>query len=106
MTHSIDLRNRVVNFVRSGGSKAEASRRFEVSVWCVQDWFKREELGPKKYERRKIGKLDWQALSQDVSASPDSLIRERATRFGVHKNTVWYALQQMKISRKKKHEVH
>ncbi len=30
MTYSIDLRKRVVEFVRQGGSKAEASRRYEV----------------------------------------------------------------------------
>ena len=30
MTYSLDLRQRVVNFVKKGGSKAEASRRYEM----------------------------------------------------------------------------
>ncbi len=38
MTYSIDLRKRVVEFVQGGGSKAEASRRYKVSLWCVNDW--------------------------------------------------------------------
>lgn len=41
MTYSIDLRKRVVEFVQKGGSKAEASRRYQVSLWCVNDWCKR-----------------------------------------------------------------
>jgi len=32
MTYSLDLRERVVDFVLSGGSKAEASRRYQISV--------------------------------------------------------------------------
>ena len=32
MTYSIDLRKRVVGFVNEGGSKAKASRGFEVSL--------------------------------------------------------------------------
>ena len=35
MTHSLDLRKRVVAFVREGGSKSEVARRFKVSRWCV-----------------------------------------------------------------------
>ncbi|NJK57672.1 MAG: IS630 family transposase, partial [Pleurocapsa sp. SU_5_0] len=42
MTYSVDLRKRVVEFVAAGGSKAEASRRYEVSLWCVNDWCQRK----------------------------------------------------------------
>ena len=35
MAYSIDLRERVVNFVKNGGSKAQAARKYEVSRWCV-----------------------------------------------------------------------
>ena len=31
MSYSLDFRELVVNYVKSGGSKAEASRRFQVS---------------------------------------------------------------------------
>ena len=46
MTYSKDLRKRVVAFVESGGSRAEAARLFEVSRWCVYDWINREDLAP------------------------------------------------------------
>jgi len=38
---------------------------------------------------------------RDVQKNPDSLLRERAKRFGVSINAIWYALKQMKLSVKK-----
>jgi transposase len=100
MTYSLDLRQRVVNFVKKGGSKSEASRRYEVSRWCVYDWCQRDDLAPKKVERR-ARKLNWEALRRDVQENPDALLRERAERFGVKTNAIWYALQKMKQTCKK-----
>lgn len=100
MTYSLDLRQRVVKFVENGGSKAEASRRYEVSRWCVQDWCQRPNLAPKKVKRRSR-KLDWEALRRDVQENPDALLRERAEHFGVHINAIWYALKEMEQTYKK-----
>ena len=100
MTYSLDLRERVVRYVNNGGSKASASRKFEVSVWCVQDWCNRENLAPKKHGRRRR-KLDWDSLKEDVRRYPDKLLRERAATFGVYINAIDYALKQMKITHKK-----
>ena len=104
MSYSIDLRQRVVSFVQKGGSKAEAARRFQVSLWCVFNWMKRKDLQPSPALRR-VRKLDWQALKAHVHAYPDALLRERAAHFKVHINAIWYALCQMKISYKKKPQV-
>ena len=104
MSYSLDLRQRVVSFVQQGGSKAEAARRFQVSLWCVFDWIKRNDLQPCPALRRRR-KLDWNALKAHVQAYPDALLRERAAHFGVHHNAIWYALGQMKISYKKKFQV-
>ncbi len=101
MTYSIDLRKRVVKFVKDGGSKAEASRRYEVSLWCVNDWCQRQDLTPKPQPRRQR-KLDWEALSRHIEQYPDALLRERAQHFGVHINAIWYATRQMKLTRKKR----
>ena len=100
MTYSVDLRQRVVAFVREGGSKAEAARRFDVSRSAVYDWLNRETLEPKAHGRRRR-KLDWEALKADVKARPDALLRERAERFDVHHSSIAYALGQMKITVKK-----
>lgn len=104
MSYSIDLRNRVVAFVRNGGSKAEASRRYEVSIWCISDWMKREDLMPIKVIRRK-GKLDWEAVKKHVETHPDALLRERAEHFKVHINAIWNALEKMNLTHKKKPKI-
>ena len=101
MTYSIDLRIRVVEFVTDGGSKAEASRQYRISLWCVNDWCKREELTPQAQQGKKR-KLDWEALSRHIQEDPDALIRERAQHFEVHNNAFWYASRQMKRTRKKR----
>jgi transposase len=100
MTYSVDLRKRVVAYVKKGGKKTEGSRVFGVSRGTVSEWCSRTDLKPKKVKRRKR-KLDWEALARDVEEYPSALLRERAARFGVHVNAIWYALQQMKIHYKK-----
>ena len=65
MTYSLDLRRRVVNYVEDSGSKAEASRIDQVSIWCVEDWCKRDELKAKPQKGRSR-KLDWEALPHHV----------------------------------------
>ena len=62
MTYSIDLRQRVVDYVERGGSKASAVRVFNVSRGTIYNWFGRESLMPTKVycppmSRPKIGKM-------------------------------------------------
>ena len=100
MTYGIDLRKRVVDFVNEGGSKAEASRRFEVSLWCVDDWRKREDLAPKAQSERHR-KIDKEALRRHVAQYPDALLRERAELFDVRINAIWSMMRKMKLTYKK-----
>lgn len=106
MRCSIDLRKRVLAFVRNGGSKAEAARRYGVSVPSVFNWVRSEsplsykKPGPRGYGQSRR-KMDWKALQAHVEAHPDALLKERAIAFKVSTNAIWYALQQLKLSRKK-----
>jgi transposase len=102
MTYSIDVRKKVVEHVRRGGSQAEAARRFEVSVWCVRDWLGREDLQPHQRGVARQRKLDKAALRAHVKAHPEALVRERAAHFGVCYNAVWQALRALKITPKKR----
>ncbi len=104
MTYRIDLRKRVVEFVQDGGLLAEASRRYKVSLWCVNDWCQRKDLTPKPQPRRQR-KLDWEALSRHLEEYPDALLRERAQYFDVHINAIWYATRQMTLTRKKNSKI-
>jgi len=99
MSYSIDLRERAVSYVRSGGSRLEASHLFKIDRKTLYNWLNRKDLTPIKVRVRKR-KLDKTALSAHVRDFPDAILRERAAHFGVHVNAIWYALRRMNIVKK------
>ena len=102
MRCSTDIRKRVIEFVRGGGSKAEAARRFEVSRASVYHWLKSPDgLSYKRPGPRGPRRLDWEALRLRVGQYPDRTQKEHAHHFGVSPQCIWHALQRMKLSRKK-----
>jgi transposase len=101
MTYSIDLRAKAVAFVQGGGSKSEAARIFGVSRPALYSWLGAQDLTPRQRGVPRKRKIDRAALLRDVELSPDSLLKERAARFGVHISSMAYALGQLKIGRKK-----
>jgi transposase len=101
MTYSVDLRERVVAFVKAGGSKSEAARRFKVSRWCVYEWLSRNNLEPKQQGSCGPWKLCPEKLKAHVAAHPDAYQYERAMELGVSRHVVQYGLKRLKISRKK-----
>jgi transposase len=101
MSYSLDLRKKVVNYVENGGSITAAAKHYQISRTTVYRWFQRENLAPTKTENRQR-KLDWKALEKDVKENPDSRLVDRAKKFGVTINAIYYALKKMKITRKKK----
>jgi putative transposase len=101
MTYSMDLRQRVVAFVRDGGSKSEAARRFGVSRWCVYNWTNRKTLEPSKQGCPGPWKLSPEALKAHVEQYPDAYQHERAVALGVSRHVVLYGLKRLGIRRKK-----
>lgn len=99
MTYSVDLRERVVEFVEQGGSKSEASRRFKVSRWCIYNWMKRESLQPDKQGCPGPWKLCPEALKTHVEAFPDAYQHERAEVLGVSRHVVLYGLKRLGIKK-------
>ena len=99
--YSLDLRQRVVEFVQEGGTKAEAARRYRVAPSTVYSWLNRADLKPTLAKRRRR-KLDWNALRDHVKQHPDARLVERAAHFGVTISSIHYALKEMKITRKKR----
>ena len=91
--YSEDLRQRVRKYVANGGSKAEASRLFDVSRTAIYRWLNDE--SPSK----KPDKLDEQALLEDIRRYPDKLLRERAEDFSMSINGIWIALKRLGIKK-------
>lgn len=100
MSYSLDLRKRVVEFVEQGGGVAKAVKVYQVSRATIYRWLGREDLKPTVVTRRKR-KMDWEALRKDVEQNPNLKLSQRAKRFGVRTNAIWYAMKEMKITRKK-----
>ncbi len=99
MSYSIDLRERVVNYVRNGGSLAAAAKLFQVGRATIYRWLGAPDLQPKPAKERKR-KLDKAALAAHVRDFPDALLRERAAHFGVTINAIWVALKKLAITKK------
>jgi putative transposase len=100
MSYSLDLRERVVEFIRKGGNVSKAVENYQVSRATIYRWLERKELKATKVARRKR-KLDWEALRKDVEQNPGVKLSERARKFGVRTNAIWYTMKEMKITRKK-----
>lgn len=99
MSYSIDIQKRALSFISSGGSQKEAIRIFGVSRKTLYNWLYHPRLSSTT-KRTRLSKLNKAALAAHVREHPDALLRERAAHFGVRPNTVWYALQQLRISKK------
>ena len=103
MAYSTDLRKRVLDFIETGGRKAEAARRFSLNRSTIYRWlaaedpFSSEKPGPKN-----MRVLDEAALKKHVADFPDLTQNERASHFGVSESSIAYGLRKLGITRKKK----
>ena len=103
MRYSSDLRKSVLDFVNTGGSKAEAERTFGVSRRAIYNWL--EAKAPLAHEKpgpRGPRALDYDALREHVADFPDKTLTERAKHFGVSKGCISYAFEKLNITRKKR----
>lgn len=99
MTYSLDIRERAVSYVRSGGSQVEAARIFGVTTRTLQYWLQRKELAPKRCGTRHR-KLDKAKLAAHVQAHPEALLRERAAEFGVSHVAIFKAMRSLGMRKK------
>jgi len=104
MSYSIDMRERVVAYVGSGGDQVEASRLFGVSRKTIYLWLHRETLAPSGRTRR-AHKIDPVRLAADVQSRPFVLLRERCVAFGSTPSGMWRALRRLKVTPKKNHQI-
>jgi transposase len=105
--YTLDLRERVVKFVKSGGSKAEAARRFAVgrrTVYRYLDAAQAGTLAPKQSWGH-WRKLDPHQLQAHVKKHPDATLKEIQKVFGVSHHAVWVRLRQLGFTLKKTHKI-
>ena len=103
MRYSTDFRKSVLDFVNTGGSKAEAERIFGVSRPAIYKWLAAED--PFAYQKpgpKGPRDIDYDALEKHVADFPDKTLVERAEHFGVSKGCISYAFEKLNITRKKR----
>lgn len=93
MRCSTDLCQRVVECVRSGGSRAEAARQFQVGEVSMYRWLK-PTAGLPASDPRRPRNLGWEELRGHEDAHPDRAQAERAKHFHVSSHGIWNALRK------------
>ena len=105
--YALDLRERVIRFVQTGGTRAEAARRFQLGERSVYRYLaaaKTNALTPKT-SWGAWRKLDPAKLQAHVKNHADATLAELATALGVSHNAVWVRLNQLGCTLKKTHKI-
>jgi transposase len=100
MTYSPDIKKRVLEFVKNGGRKIEASRRFLVSRGVVYAWLKEEDPFAARARQVRQGKIDRATLMRHVQDKPDVYQRELADDLGVTQAAVSKMLRTLGLVKK------
>jgi transposase len=103
--YSLDLRERVINHIKSGNSQKATVEIFKVSKSTVSRWWIRYkndgEFGAKKRLGSK-GKINKEQLVIYVEANPDKTLAEISTIFNVSIWTIHFWLKKLGFRYKKK----
>lgn len=105
MSYSVDMRERVIQFIKEGGTKTEAAQLFKLSRQTIYNWtHKLESRGTLEDPppRREWKKIDPEKLKALIKENPDATQKELAQHFNVHQTAIMYALSRLKITRKKR----
>jgi len=103
--YSVDLRERVLDYLNRNNDKNAASELFKVGIATVYRWVKQKmEKGHLEPHHREYvyKKLDYNLLAQYVKDHPDYFLLEIAEHFSVTEQAIFYALKKLKITRKKR----
>ncbi len=103
--YSLDLRERVLQYLEQFPDRNKASRLFQVSRSTIFRWlYRKKKEGHVKPLQRKYAfkRIDDLALTQYIADHPDQFLAEIAKNFGVTPQSIFYALRRLNITRKKR----
>lgn len=111
--YSVDLRERIVDAVEQGMSKAEAARRFKVNRSTVYEYLRLSSQGNLKAKSppgrpRTLSQEQVEALEKQVQENPDLSLQEHADLFETEQqvklgfSTVNLYFKRLGITRKKR----
>jgi len=105
--NSMDLRERIVAYIKAGGAKTEAVRLFKVCRRSVYNYLEADALGKlaPKTSWGSWSKLDPAKLKAHLKAHPDATLGELQAVFKVCPSAIWKRLRQLGITLKKSHRL-
>jgi transposase len=96
--YSVDLRERVINYIESGNSKTSAAEIFCINISTVNRWYVRYKKEGNFLPRKRIGarsKIDKEALVNYINLNPDTKLIDVASKFGVSLWGIYYWLKKL-----------
>ena len=103
--YSIDLRIKVISYIKKGNSQKLATEVFNLNKATVNRWWLRYKqeghVKPRENKGRKA-KIDRAELKRYVESQPNSMLRDIGLKFKVSANSVHKCLKKLGFSYKKK----
>ena len=103
--YSLDLRQKVINFLKLGNSQTEASRVFGINRMTVNKWHLRYKNEGHYMPKVRLGakpSINLEAFTEWVKNHPDSRAEDIAREFGISASGARYWLRRAGFSYKKK----
>lgn len=103
--YSIDLREKVIKFIKSGKSQTEAAKIFDLHLSTVNRWYLRYRREGHCDPRKRPGaksKIDKESLKDYINKNPDATLKEISLKYGVSVWGIYYWLKKLGFSYKKK----
>jgi len=99
MYYSLDLRRKVLEFVKEGHSQSEAARVFKINRSTIYRWQQRQQLAPQlaPARQRKLVKAE---LLRLVKEQNDARLIDYAEQLGVSPIAIWKAFKRWGIVKK------
>jgi len=98
MAYSLDLRQRVIDYIHSGGSKITASHIFDVGEKTVRNWVslykETGSVNPRPHRGGKRSSVDSDTFKSYVDANPDKTLKELGAHFGLSYEGAAYNLRK------------
>lgn len=103
--YSLDLRERVIAYIKAGNDQKTASKIFKISTSSVNRWwlrYKKENVISPKPRLGSKGKINIQELKAYIEANEDKTLSEISKLFKVSICAIYKRLKKLGFSYKKK----
>jgi len=105
MAYSVDLRSRVIDFIKEGNTQERASIVYKVGTSTIKRWLSLlSETGSleKRPLERSPSKFESEKLNAYIEENPNALLKDIAAHFGGSISGANSALKRKKITYKKR----